>query len=138
MIPTTNTILNETLTIKASPTIQHKMIPTATNDNDRIIGECDGLQALKQTIFKMLSTERYEHEIYSWQYGAELADLIGQPISFVVPEIERRITEALMTDDRIRSVDDFEFDTSEKGIVSVNFTVRSIYGDILEEKVVNI
>lgn len=35
----------------------------------------------------------------------ELKDLFGKPIDYVMPEVERRITEALVQDDRIDSCD---------------------------------
>lgn len=127
------------MTIQESPTIQHKMIPAKKDtDSDRIIGECDKIESLKQTIFKILNTERYEYPIYSWNFGVEFLDLIGEPVTYVCPEIERRIREALTTDDRIKGVDSFEFDTSNKGIVAVTFTVHSVYGDINEERMVSI
>ena len=34
--------------------------------------------------------------------------------------------------------DEFEFDISKKGVVSVTFTVHTIFGDLKEEMVVNI
>lgn len=139
MIPSTNSILSADMTIQESPTVQHKMIPAKKDtDSDRIIGECDKVESLKQTIFKILNTERYEYPIYSWNFGVEFIDLIGEPVTYVCPEIERRIQEALQSDDRIEAVDSFTFDTSNKGIVAVAFTVHSIYGDIEEEKVVSI
>ncbi|MEN7878670.1 DUF2634 domain-containing protein, partial [Clostridioides difficile] len=69
-------------------------------EKSKIDGICDDVEALKQTIFLILNTERYQHLIYSWNYGVELNDLIGEPISFVIPELERRIKEALIQDDR--------------------------------------
>ena len=48
-------------------------------DSMRVTGQTDGREAIKQAIFKILSTERYQHEIYSWNYGVELADLWGRP-----------------------------------------------------------
>ncbi|EGT4205726.1 DUF2634 domain-containing protein, partial [Clostridioides difficile] len=60
-------------------------------EKSKIDGICDDVEALKQTIFLILNTERYQHLIYSWNYGVELNDLIGEPISFVIPELERRI-----------------------------------------------
>ena len=47
--------------------------------------------------------------MYSWDYGVELADLFGEPVSYVCPELERRITEALLQDGRIEGVDGFSF-----------------------------
>ena len=62
-------------------------------------------------------------------YGIELSDLFGEPISYVCPEIERRVTEALIQDTRINSCSTFSFDTREQGTVGVSFIVHSIYGD---------
>ncbi|MCP3283021.1 DUF2634 domain-containing protein, partial [Clostridioides difficile] len=73
-------------------------------ERNKVDGICDDVEALKQTIFLTLNTERYQHLIYSWNYGVELNDLIGEPISYVIPELERRIKEALIQDDRIENV----------------------------------
>ena len=97
----------------------------------------DELEAMKQVVYKILNTERYEYEIYSWNYGIELKDLIGEPVSYVVAELERRISEALLQDDRIESVDSFEYDYSKKGVVLVTFQVHTLFGNFDEEKVVN-
>lgn len=107
------------------PSLNYKMNLT----RERIIGKADGLEAMKQVIFKILHTERYEYPIYSWDYGVELKDLIGRPMTFVLPELERVITEALEADDRIDSVDDFEFEVNKRK-VSVTFTVHTIFGDL--------
>lgn len=134
MIPSGNAVLTTELNVVTMPSKQHKM----NLDNDRIIGTCDGLEAMKQTIFKILNTERYQYLIYSWNYGIELMDLYGQPSTYVCPELERRVKEALLQDDRITVVDNFEFDISRKGVVSVAFTVHTIFGDVDERMVVNI
>ncbi|HBY3208934.1 TPA: DUF2634 domain-containing protein [Clostridioides difficile] len=106
-------------------------------EKSKIDGICDDVEALKQTIFLILNTERYEHLIYSWNYGVELNDLIGEPISFVIPELERRITEALIQDDRIENIDNFEFQNI-KGKVQCRFSVHTKYGNIKAEKVVSV
>lgn len=134
MIPSRNTILTTELNVTTQPSKQHRM----DLDRTRIFGMCDGLEAVKQSIFKILNTERYAYIIYSWNYGIELNDLYGQPVMYVCPEIERRIQEALLQDDRITAVDEFEFDTSKKGVVSVTFTVHTFFGDLNEEMAVNI
>lgn len=98
-------------------------------EQETINGYVDELEAYKQAIYKLLNTERYEHVIYSWNYGVELKELFGQSIYYVVPELERRITEAVVADDRTESVSDFEFDTSKFGVVAVKFKATSIYGE---------
>jgi hypothetical protein len=106
-------------------------------EKSKIDGICDDVEALKQTIFLILNTERYQHLIYSWNYGVELNDLIGEPISFVIPELERRIKEALIQDDRVENVDNFEFQNI-KGKVQCRFSVHTKYGNIKAEKVVSV
>ncbi|MBR5582986.1 MAG: DUF2634 domain-containing protein [Lachnospiraceae bacterium] len=133
MIPSTNTILTSDLELEMLPSKNYKM----QIDNDSINGACDKLEAMKQVIYKILNTERYQNVIYSWNYGVELLDLLGEPVSYVCPELKRRITEALVQDDRIESVENFEFDISEKRTVKVTFTVLTIFGNIESEKVVN-
>lgn len=132
MIPI-NTILSTSLKVEKQPSKDYKL----HIEQNTINGVCDNLEAMKQVIYKILNTERYQHIIYSWNYGIELLDLYGEPVTYVLPEVKRRITEALVQDDRINSVDGFEFDVVSKGTVNVSFTVRTIFGDVQEEKVVN-
>lgn len=103
-------------------------------DSERIAGYVAALEAYKQAVYKILNTERYEHIIYSWDYGIELKDLFGQPIPYVVPELERRIIEAVMQDERTENVGNFDFDTSKKGVVAVKFTAESVLGSVEIEK----
>lgn len=114
-------------------------LETLPSKNYRIVikehvvnGTCDELEAMKQVVFKILQTERYDTLIYSWNYGIELKDLFGEPMSYVCPELERRITEALIQDDRIESVEDFAFDISKRSIL-VTFTVHTIFGSFKQE-----
>lgn len=108
-----------------------------TSTKDRIQGYVDGIEAVKQAIYFILNTERYEFPVYSWQYGVELIDLIGKPPQVIVPEIKRRIRDALTADDRILSVDDFEFEFNKKK-VHVSCVATTIYGDLLVEREVDI
>lgn len=98
-------------------------------ERKRIIGYADGREAIEQAIYKALSTERYDHLIYSWNYGAEIAKLFGQPIPYVYSELKSLITEALTQDDRIESVDAFSF-SHVKNKVHVQFTANTIAGEI--------
>ena len=134
MIPSGNAILTTELKVVEQPSKQHRM----DLEKNRILGICDGLEAVKQSVYKILNTERYAYLIYSWDYGIELIDLYGKSPMIVCPEIERRVKEALLQDDRITGVDNFEFDTSKKGVVSVTFTVHTLFGDVNEEMAVNI
>ena len=133
MIPSTTTFLEQDFEITEQPTHTYKM----NLESNLIRGYTDGQEAMKQAIYKILSTERYQYIMYSWNYGIELLDLYGEPVSYVCPELERRITEALTWDDRIQSVDNFEFNISKKGEILVTFTAHTVFGDVVAEKVVN-
>ena len=101
-------------------------------ENNRIIGFTDGLDAIKQAIYLILSVERYEYLIYSWDYGFEVNDLYGEDINYVISEVQRRITEALMQDERITGVDGFTFE-KERTKLHVTFTAHTIYGDVEDD-----
>lgn len=108
-------------------------------DNESINGFItDDIDAVKQAVYKILNTERYKHIIYSSNYGIELAELFGKPMSFVLPEIPRRIKEALIQDDRVKDVDDFRLEPDKTGNIQVDFTVRSIFGAFNVKKEVKI
>jgi len=134
MIPSNTGFLEQDFELTEQPTHTYKM----NLESNLVRGYTDDLEAMKQVIYKILSTERYQYIMYSWNYGIELLDLYGEPVSYVCPELERRISEALLWDGRIQSVTDFEFNISIKGVVHVSFTAHTVFGDVVAEKVVNI
>ena len=107
----------------------YKINMSQNGDNDSIESFINDLDSVKQTIYLILNTERYEYNIYSWDYGIELVDLVGQPISFVTAVLPGRIEEALTQDDRIEQVKDFKF-TKQKRKLQVTFTVVTNIGEI--------
>lgn len=100
-------------------------------------GWVDGLEAVKQAIYKILNTQKYDFLIYSWNYGSQLRELLGEQAALIYPELKQRITEALLADDRINSVEDFSFEAS-RGKVIAGFTVNTSEGSVVIEKAVNI
>ena len=91
MIPSTSGFLTADLQVERQPSKTYKM----DLEGNTTRGFTDDLEAMKQVVFKILNTERYVYPIYSWNYGIETMDLYGEPVSWVCPELERRITEAL-------------------------------------------
>ena len=106
-------------------------------DNNIAFGYTDGIEAMKQAICLILQTERYQYVIFSWNYGVELLDLFGKQMTFVLPEIKRRVTEALLQDARIQSIEDFNFRVN-KNVVLSTFTAVTTFGKIPVEKAVTI
>jgi len=120
---------NDDLTLDFEEVVEPSLTYKLDFTTKRISGLIDGRDAIEQAIYKKLDTERYEHVIYSWLYGSELHLLPGQPIPLVYSEIKKFITEALTHDDRIESVDAFNF-AKMKNKVSVSFTAFTIAGAI--------
>ena len=115
------------------PGLTHKL----DIDRERVRGMTDGRDAVLQAVYLILNVERYAYPIYSRNYGSELSDLIGKPKDYAMSEIKRRITEALMQDDRITSLSDWDFETGRKS-VRVSFIVHTIYGDVEATKEVDV
>ena len=103
------------------------IIDPSTND----IKVVTGLKALEVWIYKAILTDRFEYPIYSWDYGTELTDLIGQKFSKGLTESEafRFIKEALMINPYINDVNNlgivFDGDT-----VTIKISVTSVYGEV--------
>ena len=133
MIPQNGDDLRQDFVFTTLPSRTLKM----DHDWKTITGTIDQIQAVEQAVFLILTTERYQWLIFSWDYGVELQNLIGKDPEYCIPEIERRIREALLQDDRITAVQDFQFEINKKQVLAT-FTVVSIFGEINVEKVVEI
>ena len=127
MIPSNNTLTTQLQQISI-PTNTHKII----YDKNRVSDYTDRLEAMRQAVYLILNTERYKYPIYNWQYGVELLDLIGQQMTYVIPTLRQRITDALMQDDRILQVTDFEFEQNRNKL-HCKCLVNTIYGDFTTE-----
>jgi hypothetical protein len=106
-------------------------------DKRQVRGTVDEWEAMEQAVHKILQTERYRYAIYDWNYGVELEDLYGKNVAYVIPELKKRIEDALLSDDRITAVTDFSFQ-QEKGCVTTSFMVHTIFGEMKAERTVDI
>lgn len=134
MIPQTAVFPEGSWEISVRPTHTYQL----RREDETIPGRIDGLEAMEQAVYKALLTERFQYLIYSADYGIETLDLYGQPVSYVCPELERRITEALVCDERVSDVTDFVFETSKRGAVHVSFTVHTVFGEVRAQREVRI
>lgn len=100
-----------------------------------IIGKVDKMDSIKQSIYHILSTERYSSPIYDDDYGIELEQYISKDIHFIRASIENELKEALCQDDRITDVKVNSVNEGEqKNSCVVNFSVYTQYG-VLEEEI---
>lgn len=107
-------------------------------DRNIFVGKVDDIEAVMQAVTKIINTERYEHEIYSWNYGIELSDLRGQSMPYVMSEVKQRIIDALTADDRIEAVEDFEIRKIDKKKLYVKFTTITTQGEFETESEVDV
>ena len=113
--------------------LEERTMPSLTwkinEEKAEVRGETDELDAMRQAVSKILQTERYRYAVYDWNYGVELEDLYGKNVSYVIPELKRRI--------EVTAVTDFSF-REEKGSVTAAFTVYTIFGEVTAERTVDI
>ncbi|QTH44970.1 DUF2634 domain-containing protein [Cohnella sp. LGH] len=120
----------------ADTAVQEVTQPSRTYKLDfargRVAGKTDGLEAVKQAVVKILQSDRFFHEIYSFDYGHELGAVIGGAPAFVRSEVSRRIQEALLQDDRIVAVQNMQV-TIEGDSFTASFLVISTEGSFQQE-----
>ncbi|OMF23381.1 DUF2634 domain-containing protein [Paenibacillus sp. FSL H8-0259] len=107
-----------------SPSLTYRM----DFEHKRIAGRMDGLEAVKQAAVKVLQTARFEHLIYSPNYGAEWSLVLGQDRLLARPELRRIVSEALLQDERIQQLEDVEI-LFNGDTVSFSCTAVTVYGN---------
>jgi len=131
MLPTNGGILNEyiEMDVERQPSKTFKL----DWDTYRMRGHVDGRDSVKQAIYRIIHTERYQYIHVSWNYGIELLDLFGEPTDFVLAVLPQRFMDAVMTDDRVTGVE--TLDLSERGrTITARFAISTIYGDFEIER----
>lgn len=96
-------------------------------ETNRIQGECDGWQSVRQAVEVILNVERFRWQIYRTYSGVQWEGLIGQDPGYVASELQRRITQALTMDDRVRGISNFSYSTNGNTLTA-SFTVNTVYG----------
>ena len=86
-------------------------------------------EAIKVWIYKAIKTNRYQHEIYTWDYGCEIESLIGKgfEFGFIRSETKRYIEEALLINPYISKINkiDVEFN---KDVLTAYVDLETVYG----------
>lgn len=99
--------------------------PLLSNGNFIIV---EGLEAIKVWCWKVLHTERYKHLIYTWDHAIDIEQFTGQTLSdFNKVEIVKEITDGLMQNKYITSVDNFMLTTNKNKII-IEFNINTEYG----------
>ena len=91
----------------------------------------EGLEAIKIWIWLVLQTPRYRYYVYTWDYGNEFEDLIGQGYTeeYIEAETQRMTEDCLSVNENIQGISDFSVSMAND-VLTVSFVVNTIYGDI--------
>lgn len=93
--------------------------------------EVTGAEAVRVWVWKALKTARCRYDIYTWDFGCEAENLVGQPFTAQVKESEaaRYVREALEPNPYITGVR--QTDVSFQGDwLEVTCQVETIYGEV--------
>ena len=116
----------------AMPEVTFRQQPGRTwyidKTTNRIRGECDDWLAVRQAVEIILNVERFRWQIYRPYSGMQWEGLIGQDPGYVASELQRRITEALTMDDRVRGISNFTY-TVTGDQLSAFLTVNTVFGE---------
>ena len=88
-------------------------------------------EAIKIWIYKAIKTNRYQYEIYSWDYGSEIESLIGKgfEIGFIKSETQRYIEEALLINPYITKINKIDVKFN-KDVLTAYVDLETIYGKL--------
>lgn len=101
-------------------------------ETGQLTGEIvEGKEAIKVWIWFALQTPRYRYYIYTWDYGSEFEDLIGQGYTeeYIEAEAQRMTEDCLLVNENIQSISEFAV-SMKNDTLTVSFVANTIYGDI--------
>lgn len=123
------------------PIVSVESLPSLTwyinKDTNRIQGTVDNYDAVVQAVQVILNVERFRWQIYSPYSGMQWRGLIGEDPGYVAAELQRRIRDALMMDDRVTGIKDFKYSIADD-VLTASLTVTTVYGDVQTTTEVNI
>lgn len=115
------------------PIVSVESMPSLTwyinKDTNRIQGTVDNYDAVVQAVQIILNVERFRWQIYSPYSGMQWRGLIGEDPGYVAAELQRRIRDALMMDDRVTGIKDFKYSIADD-VLTASLTVTTVYGDV--------
>lgn len=95
----------------------------------------EGLEAVKVWIWCCLKTPRFSFPIYSWQYGTEFENYIGQVLTdeFIHADLLSELEDALFVNPYIVAIENFE-SSRENEVLHISFTCVTKFGTLEVEE----
>ena len=131
--------LPEGMNIAAGVTFEQQPSRTwyINKETNRIQGECDGWQSVRQAVEIILNVERFRWQIYRPYSGMQWEGLIGQDPGYVASELQGRLPAVLAMEGRVWGIFAFAYPVNGKTL-SASFTVNTVYGSEQTSVEVNI
>lgn len=91
----------------------------------------EGKEAVKVWIWLALQTPRYRYYIYTWDYGNDFEELIGQGYTeeYILAETQRMTEDCLLVNKYIQGITEFCVDMTGSTLI-ISFVADTIYGKI--------
>ena len=102
-------------------------------NNNTLTGKIlEGKEALKMWIYKALLIPRYVYPIYTWDYGQDLDELIGQgyETDYIKSEVERKVAECLLINNKISRCHGFDINLINDTL-HITFTAETTFGEVI-------
>ena len=116
--------------------VEMEDLPTNTflvdAESEQISGMNNGIEAMRQAVEIMLTTKRFNHQIYTENFGIELDDLIGEDPDYIESVLPDRVREAFSIDERILGEQNFTFTTVGSSML-ITFEVVTVFGTFSTE-----
>lgn len=93
----------------------------------------EGIEAIKVWVWLCLRTQRFRYPIYSWSYGTDMEQYIGQglTIEYLETDLKDEIEEVLRVNEYITGIENYScIQTGSK--VQIQFTVQTTLGSLKE------
>lgn len=100
------------------------------SNTGRITSMVNNADALVQSIYKALDTEKYGYDIYGWTYGLDMDPFVGQDLDYIQTNLPKYIEDCLLQDDRIISINNFNIQQQDIDSCLITFDVDSTEGYI--------
>lgn len=91
----------------------------------------EGNDAIAVWVWLALQTPRYDHYIYSWDYGQEFEQIIGKGYSkaYTDSELEAMIGSCLSVNPYIEQIKEFESESNGDELIA-SFKIETTFGEV--------
>lgn len=125
MLPQSNLDFTQGIVFEDQPSLTWIVDPIT----NRLRGRGDNYEAVCQAVEVIVSVERFHWQIYTPNFGTDLDGLLGNDPGFVASELQRRLSDAFLPDNRILGISEFSY-TFQEPVLTASVTVNTVFGPV--------